>query len=96
MQPLSSEMSSTLEGPGSPRVCKTTEAYVLSSPAFVLAPVAVVSCPKLLAEDQPNISCLAAIVCDTKASTSKHARLLISLDEGYPWGLHGRNEVCTR
>ena len=52
---------------------------MLSSPAFVLAPVAVVSCPKLLAEDHPHFSCLAASACDASVSTSKHLRPLISL-----------------
>lgn len=59
---------------------------MLSSPAFVLAPVAVVSCPKLCAEDHPHLSCLAASACDASASTSKHLSPLISLDEDRPVG----------
>ena len=47
-------------------------AYVLSIPASVLAPVTVVSWPRLLADDQPHLSSLAASACEASASSSKH------------------------
>lgn len=54
-------------------------AYTLSMPAFVLAPVAVESCPRLPADDQPHLSSLAASACEATASTRMHPSALIAL-----------------
>jgi len=60
--------------------CKRLGTYVLSIPAFVLAPVVVVNCPRLAADCQPHLSSLAANACETRPSTSKHPSPLISLN----------------
>ena len=46
--------------------------YVLSRPAFVLAPVAVESFPRLLAEDQSHLRSRAATACKASATTTRH------------------------
>ena len=47
---------------------------MLSRPAFVLAPVAVESFPRLLAEDQSHLSSRAATACKARATTTRHPR----------------------
>ena len=47
---------------------------MLSRPAFVLAPVAVESFPRLLAEDQSHLSSRAATACKASAATTRHPR----------------------
>ncbi len=44
-------------------------AHVLSRPLFVLAPVVVLSCPRLPADDQPHFSSRAPWACSARPST---------------------------